>query len=210
MYKRSRTMKLGFTAFAVAVVALAGCGNDDEPAEMPAMTSGTTMPGMPHESAVPGNASRSDFNDADVTFLQMMYPHHAQAVEMADLVPSRSQDQRVLDLAAAIKQAQGPEMEQISTLLQQFGKPAPSADTMGHDMEGMMSQQQMSELKAMSGPEFDRMWLTMMIEHHSGAIDMAKKEQNTGTNADAKKIADAVVSSQQSEIDRMKGILGQN
>ncbi|WP_245560421.1 MULTISPECIES: DUF305 domain-containing protein [Nocardia] len=190
-------------ALTVAAFALVGCGNRDDSEEMP-----STMPGMTHSTAGPSSAARSDFNDADVTFLQMMYPHHAQAVEMADLALARSQDPRVLDLAARIKAAQGPEMEQISALLQQFGKPAPSADHMGQDMPGMMSQEQMAELKTMSGAEFDRMWLTMMIDHHSGAVEMAKTEQANGTNADTKKIADAVVSSQQSEIDQMKDILG--
>ncbi len=205
MHTPSRTLGSGFIALTVAAFALAGCGNGDDSDGMP-----STMPGMTHPSAAPSSAARSDFNDADVTFLQMMYPHHAQAVEMADLALARSQDPRILELAARIKAAQGPEMEQISSLLQQFGKPAPSAAPMGHDMPGMMSQEQMAELKTMSGAEFDRMWLTMMIDHHSGAIEMAKTEQADGTNADTKRIADVVVSSQQSEIDQMKDILGQN
>lgn len=160
-------------------------------------------------TAAPAPGSDTAQNDADVTFLQMMYPHHEQAVDMADLVPTRSQNQQVLDLAANIKKAQDPEMTQISALLQHLGKPAPSADaSMGHGMPGIMSPEQMSSLAALSGPDFDRMWLEMMINHHTGAIDMAETEQATGTNPEAKKLANSIISAQQSEIDQMKAILG--
>lgn len=77
-------------------------------------------------------------------------------------------------------------------------------------MPGMMSPEQMSSLAALSGPDFDRMWLEMMINHHTGAIDMAETEQATGTNPEAKKLADSIITAQQSEIDRMKAMLGQN
>ena len=119
--------------------------------------------------AVGNLATRTDFNDADVTFLQMMYPHHAQAVEMAQLVPGRSQNQEVLTLAAKIENAQAPEMAQMSALLTSFGKPAPTPDG-GHmtAMPGMMAPDQMNTLKGLSGKEFDRMWLQMMIHHHTG------------------------------------------
>jgi uncharacterized protein (DUF305 family) len=151
-------------------------------------------------------APAANFNDADVMFLQMMYPHHAQAVDMAKLVPTRSQNQQVKDLASAIEGAQAPEMQQMTALLASFGKPAPSA-TMDHSMSGMMTPQQMTDLQGLSGPAFDKMWLQMMIDHHQGAITMSDDELKNGTNLDVKKMAQAIVTAQQGEIDKMKGML---
>ncbi|WP_040695267.1 DUF305 domain-containing protein, partial [Nocardia vinacea] len=124
---RSRiTVAIAATTTAAALFA-GGCSNDN------------SMPGMDHGSSSASSgkpATRSDFNDADVTFLQMMYPHHAQAVEMARLVPSRTRNEQVRALAADIEKAQSPEMEQITTLLESFGKPAPtSSGHGGHNME---------------------------------------------------------------------------
>jgi uncharacterized protein (DUF305 family) len=164
---------------------------------------GNSMPGMSGSSTA---APDANFNDADVMFLQMMYPHHAQAVDMAKLVPTRSQNQQVKDLATAIEKAQAPEMQQMTTLLAGFGKPAPSG-TMSHSMPGLMTPQQMTELTGLSGAAFDKMWLQMMVEHHQGAITMANDELKNGTNADAKAMAQAIVTAQQAEITTMNGML---
>ncbi|MQY24822.1 DUF305 domain-containing protein [Nocardia aurantia] len=182
------------------VLFTAGCG-DSTSAHSP----GTTM----------STAMRTDFDDADVSFLQMMYPHHAQAVAMAELVPSRSRDQQVVALAAAIRDAQAPEMERMSELLRSFGKPAPA--TGDHSMPdmpgmattpGMMPDADMDRLRTLSGAEFDRAWLQMMIDHHSGAITMANDELAHGDNGDAKALAQSIIAAQQSEIDRMRTMLG--
>lgn len=194
-----------------AAIALAACSPPSEHAStLPATSSsmpmsGHNMPGMPGMSGS-STAPAANFNDADVMFLQMMYPHHAQAVEMAKLVPTRSQNQQVKDLASAIENAQAPEMQQMTTLLAGFGKPAPSA-TMSHSMPGLMTPQQMTELTGLSGAAFDKMWLQMMVEHHQGAITMANDELKNGTNPDAKKMADAIIAAQQGEITTMNGML---
>jgi uncharacterized protein (DUF305 family) len=173
-----------------------------------------SMPGMDHggsSTSAPAapNATRSDFNDADVTFLQMMYPHHAQAIDMAKLVAGRSQNQQVITLAQNIEKAQGPEMTQMTGLLESFGKPAPAAGTghTGMDMPGMMSAEQMTSLEGLSGAEFDRMWLQMMIDHHTGAIDMSNTELRDGSNPDVKKMAQAIIANQEAEITQMRGML---
>ena len=202
-------------AGAAAAIALAACSPPNEQASTVSATtssmpmsghdmSGHSMPGMSGSST--SAAPAATFNDADVMFLQMMYPHHAQAVEMAKLVPTRSQNQQVKDLAAAIEKAQAPEMQQMTTLLAGFGKPAPSA-TMSHSMPGLMTPQQMTELTGLSGAAFDKMWLQMMVEHHQGAITMANDELKNGTNADAKKMAESIVTTQQAEITTMNGML---
>lgn len=202
-------------AATAAALTVAGCSNGTSAApasSSPALTS--SMPGMDHggmpmstsASAAP-NATRSDFNDSDVMFLQMMYPHHAQAIDMSKLVADRSENQQVIALAQNIEKAQGPEMTQMTDLLTSFGKPAPSGDS-GH-MTGMMSSEQMASLQALSGAAFDRMWLQMMIDHHSGAIDMSNTELQDGINPDAKKMAQAIIANQQAEITQMRGMLGQ-
>lgn len=191
----------------IGLVALvvAGCGNDDD---SPQVHHSSTTPAV-STSAATGTAEAGTFNDADVTFLQMMYPHHEQAVQMAELVPSRSHDQQVIDLAAGIKSAQQPEMTQIQSLLASAGKPDPAGGAMNHDMPGMMSPEEMSSLEAMSGPEFDKMWLQMMIDHHRGAVEMAQTEITSGTNPQAKQMAETIVATQQQEIAQMESLLGQ-
>ncbi|WP_067710633.1 DUF305 domain-containing protein [Nocardia yamanashiensis] len=205
----STRIKLALVAGTSAVALLtAGCSSsDDKDGSMPGMDHGASSSSAPAASS---SAPHTDFNAADITFLQMMYPHHAQAVEMAKLVPSRSQNQELITLAKSVEQAQSPEMQQISTLLQAFGKPAPSATMSGHAMSGMMTDDQMKQLEKLSGAEFDKMWMRMMIEHHQGAIAMANTELATGQNADAKTLAQAITGAQQGEIDQMNRMLAQN
>lgn len=214
----SRTRILPVAALAAGALVLAGCGstdsgNSDDPAVTATSSAAADMPGMNHSSAPapPGDtdARRSDFNEADVSFLTMMYPHHAQAVEMASLVPSRSQNQNLITLAADIEKAQAPEMKQFAALLDDFGKPAPKA-TMDHPMDGVMTPEQMTALRNADGAEFDRMWLEMMIGHHQGAVDMANAEIAGGRNTDAKTLAHTILTTQQAEIQQMRGMLGQN
>ncbi|MGY2010610.1 DUF305 domain-containing protein [Nocardia gipuzkoensis] len=201
----STRTRLHLVLAAAAAVSLAGCGDADTGHTTEHGTS-TTAP------AAPGTAARAEHNDADVMFLQMMYPHHAQAVEMARLVPTHTDNQQLRALAAKVEQAQAPEMQQITTLLQSFGKPAPtpSEGHGGHAMPGMMSAEQMAALQAASGPDFDRQWLTMMIEHHAGAIAMAETELADGANPDAKALAGTIIAAQQAEIEQMRAMLGQS
>ncbi|UAK34763.1 DUF305 domain-containing protein [Nocardia asteroides] len=198
---RTRTI-LALTA--AAAVSLTGCGDADTGHTTEHDTSTTTSAA----TSVPASA---EYNDADVMFLQMMYPHHAQAVEMAALVPSHTDNQQLRALAAKVEQAQAPEMRQITDLLESFGKQAPAASEGhgGHGMPGMMSAEQMAALRAASGPDFDRQWLTMMIEHHTGAIAMAETELADGANPDAKALARTIIAAQQSEIEQMRAMLGQ-
>ena len=74
-------------------------------------------------------------------------------------------------------------------------------------MPGMMSDADLAKLKAASGADFDRQFLTMMIAHHEGAITMAKEETAKGVNPDAKSLAGRIVTAQQGEIDTMNKIL---
>ncbi|WP_426502622.1 DUF305 domain-containing protein [Dactylosporangium sp. McL0621] len=168
------------------------------------------MPGMQHgatTAAGSASAGTAAFNDADAMFAQMMIPHHQQAVEMADLADTRATDAEVKTLAGQIKAAQGPEITTMTGWLSSWGKPAPAMSGMSHGMPGMMSGADMAKLKAATGKDFDRQFCTMMIAHHQGAIAMSRDELRNGTNADAKALAQRIITAQQAEIDTMNKIL---
>lgn len=156
----------------------------------------------------------AEFNDADVAFAQGMIPHHQQAVEMADLAETRAESQEVKALAAQIRDAQDPEIEQMSAWLEEWGEPVESTDSGmddgemgGMTMDGMMTDAQMTDLEGASGAAFDTMFLEMMIDHHGGAIGMAKMEIADGSNPDAIALAEAIASAQEAEIETMQALL---
>lgn len=188
-----------------------GCSNDSTDSSMDGHSMGSSTSAPSSSEAADASAA---FNDADVIFAQMMYPHHAQAVEMAAIANGRTDNPEVLSLASAIEAAQQPEMDQLTAWLAEWGQPAPSPDMgemsgMDHSADsGMMTQQDMDALMAASGPEFDRQWLTMMIAHHTGAIEMANTEISDGSNPDAHEMARTIVDTQQQEIDTMQRLLG--
>ncbi|MBY6707562.1 DUF305 domain-containing protein [Rhodococcus sp. BP-241] len=196
-------------AAAIGVALVAGCGDDGSSASM----EGHSMGSSSMESA-PSQDPAADFADADLAFASMMYPHHAQAVEMASMVDGRSTNPDVVTLADEIADAQGPEMDQLASWLAEWGQPSPSAtpdDMQGMDHgsgSGMMSSQDMASLTALSGDEFDQRWLTMMIDHHRGAVAMAETEIEEGSNDDAVAMARTIVDTQNAEIARMEQLLG--
>ncbi|MEW2401253.1 DUF305 domain-containing protein [Streptomyces sp. NPDC046862] len=198
-------------AATVGALLLTACGGDD-------------MSGMDHgsgkssksasASASAGNGTgAASFNDADVTFAQMMIPHHEQALEMARLADGRASDTEIKDIVAKIEKAQDPEIRTMKGWLDSWKQPTamesmPGMDHGGGDGgDGMMSDADMKELKAMKGAEFDKMFAQMMIDHHNGAITMAKDEQKNGKNTDAVQMAGAIVKGQSTEVEQLQGIL---
>ncbi|MER7499768.1 DUF305 domain-containing protein [Nonomuraea pusilla] len=190
-------------AGAGALVLLTACGGSGG--------SGTAAPAGGSTPATGTDAARpsASFNDADVMFAQMMIPHHRQAVEMADLAATRAADPEVKKLAATIKAAQDPEIETMRGWLEAWGRPesAGGAEHMGHGMPGMMSDADMDLLKKAKGAAFDEKFVQMMVAHHEGAIEMARTERAQGANAEARKLADAIESAQQAEVEQMRAIL---
>lgn len=188
------------------VTAIASCGNsgNDEAA------SPTPAP-VQSSSAAPA----ASHNQTDMMFSRHMIPHHQQAIELSALVPERSSDPALVELAAAISGAQKPEMEALKVFLVQWrggesteSSPDPHA---GHDMgsmDGMVDGPTMAKLETLRGAEFDTLWLQSMIGHHEGAITMANTEIADGANTDAKALAKQIVTAQQTEIDQMKQMLG--
>ena len=136
---------------------------------------------------------------------------------MADLAAQRASNAHVKSLAAAIKAAQDPEIQTMSGWLSRWGQPVPS-DTDGHDMadmshgdgatmEGMMTDEEMQQLTAASGADFDRLWLELMIKHHQGAVTMATTATTDGKSAEATALAQAIVAAQKAEIQTMQQLL---
>jgi uncharacterized protein (DUF305 family) len=193
------------TALAVltATSVLAGCSGT---------ATNDTTGGSPATSAA--SSQQADHNQADVTFAQQMIPHHAQAVDMAELAPAHTSNTKVLDLAGRIQKAQDPEIQTMTGWLKTWGAQAPATTGMpgmdhGPSMPGMMPQEDMTQLGQAKNAEFDRLWLTMMIRHHQGAIEMANTELSQGSNAEAKKLAEQIIDAQQTEITEMQSLLPQ-
>ena len=168
-------------------------------------------------------------NDADVAFAEQMVPHHQQALEMVDLTRGRTLPDDVRTLVDGIAAAQGPEITTMTGWLTAWGVASPSASAsgghMGHDMgdmgdmgdmsgmgggamPGMMTDAQMSALQAAPDRTFTRMWLQMMIEHHQGAVTMARTELEQGEYPPAVALAQSIIDSQTAEIRTMRQLLG--
>lgn len=144
--------------------------------------------------------SNSGYSSQDIMFAEMMIPHHQQAIEMSDLALKNSTNPEVLALAQEIKDAQAPEIEQMKS----WG--ASSMAHMGHMMDGMLSDEEISELAAAKGSDFDRLFLGGMIKHHEGAIEMAEMVIDS-KNAEVAALANAIIEAQRAEIARMKELL---
>lgn len=154
-------------------------------------------------------------NDADVVFATGMIPHHAQAIEMSDLLLAKEDvDTQVVELAEQITSAQTPEIDTMSGWLEQWGETVPPTSGMENmeempSTDGMMSPQDMARLESAAGDEASRLYLEQMIEHHTGAIDMAQQEAETGSYQPALTLAEDIIESQQAEIETMQGLLSQ-
>lgn len=173
-------------------------------------TTGPAEPG-PATSTAPSSVSE-DFNSADVMFAQMMVPHHVQAVEMSDLILAKDDiDPRVVTLAEEIKAAQQPEIDTLNTMLEAWGMPQAATDdmSMGHGghMDGMMTEEDMQALEAATGPDASRLFLEQMILHHEGAVEMAQAQVDSGVNPDAVAMAQAIIGTQNGEIETMRDFL---
>ncbi len=188
-------------------VTLSACGSDD---------AGTD----------PIEVSTTEHNDADVAFATDMIQHHAEALSMVDLTLDRPLDPDVTALAEEIRAAQAPEIEIMADWLTEWGEEVPEtmrdhvnsghdmgdmSDTMddmdhGDEMPGMMTAEDMDALEEASDPDFEEMWLDMMIEHHEGAIEMAETEEAEGQFKDAVDLAGDIVETQTTEIEKMEGL----
>jgi uncharacterized protein (DUF305 family) len=198
-----RKYLMGIGAAAIVAVA-AGCGGADHAA----------APDAGHGESTSARPA-AGHNEQDMAFAQAMIPHHQQAVDMAALAAERATDPKVKDLATRIKGAQDPEIEQMTTMLDEWGAAMEGMPSMDHGAggahggmsgPGMMTEQQLAKLEKASGAAFDTLWVDMMIEHHQGAVDMANDELAKGGDADAKALARRILDAQQAEIEEMRAM----
>lgn len=152
-------------------------------------------------------------NQADVTFIDDMTPHHSGAIAMAQLAVTRAGSTQVKTLAAQIAAAQGPEQRKMAAMATAWGVAAPSTDQNAGDIAGSSSSMgngmsmDTTALEPLSGSAFDKMFLSMMIEHHQSALPMAQTELHAGSNMQAKELAQSIVTSQTAQIAQMKQML---
>ena len=218
----TRTTRRHLTACAALATALvlSACGSGDDSATTAAATSArpSSAPSASAPSAsapsasAPSASSPADSakgNDADVTFLTGMEPHHEQAVEMSDLVLAADPPAAVAAIARKIKSEQAPEIEQMTTMLADLGKPV-AAHGGGMGMgghEGMMSEADMSALETATGTDAARLYLEGMVEHHQGAIQASEAELADGSYGPARTLATSIARAQSAEIPTMRTLL---
>lgn len=171
---------------------------------LPSSTKGTVPPRSP----------------ADVEFMQGMIMHHQQAVEMTALIPSHTENKNLHSLGAKISSSQSSEIRFMQRWLAARGEPLsmampgmPDMDRSGRPMAlmpGMLSPEQMDALRKSKGPDFDRLFLTGMIQHHNGALTMVKDLFDTagaGQDADLFNFATDADNTQRAEIKIMESML---
>jgi uncharacterized protein (DUF305 family) len=147
------------------------------------------------------------YNTADVTFATNMVMSHQQAVQMSALVAGRSGNPDITQLAADISAALPPEVEMMNVLTVQWKENPDSSrgeGGPGATLRGMVDGATLQRLSAMSGTEFDSLWLTTMIAHHQGAIEMAEAETADGENVDAVDLAKRIAGAHQGRIVQMQ------
>jgi uncharacterized protein (DUF305 family) len=171
--------------------------------------------------ATPPGLGRLPYTDADIDFMAGMIPHHAQAVVMAGWAPSHGARKDVAILCERIVVAQRDEIAMMQDWLRDRGQTVPDAAStrhrmkmngMEHDMlmPGMLTDEEMAALDRARGSEFDRLFLTGMIKHHHGAIDMVDvlfKAYGAAQDEMVFKFASDVYADQSIEIDRMQQML---
>jgi uncharacterized protein (DUF305 family) len=161
---------------------------------------------LPTSSATASSHGKtlSNLNSNDIMFAQMMIPHHQQAIDMSKYALKNSSNKEIKALARAISSAQGKEIGQMKYWL----TATKSSATMGHhmDMNGMISEKQMTALSSLKGAKFDKAFLSAMIEHHQGALEMVDLLKST-KSAEAKSLAKEIIRVQKAEISSMKMLL---
>ena len=216
--------KLLVLAVAVASGACAASSSaDDPPAPEAAPSDGETaapivQPGAPGESARTFSADEISevegvsYVDADVRFMQGMIPHHQQALVMTELVRQHATTDAVRQMALRMEISQRDEIALMETWLRNHGEPVrmPGMHHGDHLMPGMLTPEQMEELRNARGVEFDRLFLEYMIQHHQGAIEMVATLFATPGAAQEStvfKFAEDVDADQTMEIQRMQRVL---
>ena len=205
--------RLGILAVFAVVAGCASGGSANETAEAAPTGAGEANPAQPHNHGMMGSplpaTAGPGHTVADVRFMQDMIGHHAQAVEMAALVPGRDVGEPLTRLAGKIDISQRDEIAMMERWLRERGQAVPEG---GHamPMPGMLTPEQMARLSAASGREFERLFLSFMIQHHRGALQMVETlfaSPGAGQDSDIFRFATDVDADQRDEIWVMQTML---
>ena len=229
----SMNIRALFLVTALTGFVLSSCQQQTETPSEPEVTSENTTASINTSSApivlpgAPGQSSKilgaedaikiadNSYSPDDVSFMQNMIPHHAQAVEMANLVDSRTNRPEILKVSSRIKASQADEIKFMEDWLAERAEPLmPEGHAHHgghHQMAGMATAEQMAQLANSEGVEFDKLFLTLMITHHEGALTMVKDLTDQPGSAYDPVLFDFtndIVNDQKSEIEQMSAILG--
>ena len=203
------------TRLAIAVFLIAGCRTT--PATVGPGGGGGTPGDAGVVRAAPADTARARHSAADTRFMQQMIGHHAQALEMTKLVPSRTRRAAMRLLAERIDVSQRDEIAQMRQWLVQRGETVPPGDAhhhaaMGHGqlMPGMLTAAELAQLERATGDEFDRLLLEYMIRHHEGALTMVRElfgMPGAAQEPETYRFATDVDADQRAEIARMRALL---
>ena len=208
-------MSAHFRVAILCIAAVPACHATGSPTAAPPIV----QPGAPGQetrviqAAQAVDTSKVGYTAADVRFMQGMIGHHAQALEMAALLPSRTSREDMKLLALRIEVSQADEITMMRRWLEVRGQdvPGPHAHhAPGALMPGMLTAAEMDRLAAATGPEFDRLFLEGMIKHHGGALTMVKElfaSPGAGQEAEMYAFASDVDADQRMEIERMGAML---
>jgi uncharacterized protein (DUF305 family) len=223
-------MRPPFSAILLTAALGASCGTSNvsqapaaaqpaQPAAQPVQPGAPGTESRPITTAQATDTSRVQFTPADVEFMQGMIGHHAQAVEMVAMIPSRTTDPAMRALGQRIDISQADEIKMMQGWLKTRGQTVPDQNEMKKHidmgmtdmaMPGMLTKPEMERLAASTGKEFERLFLEGMIKHHGGAIMMVEKlfaTPGAGQDSEIYAFASDVDADQRMEIIRMGNML---
>ena len=221
--RRGERLAQAFVAGAVLTLVLTGCtGGVGSAAVVTAATpTGPVLqPGRPGEpnatltGAAAAPVTTPVLRPTDARFLREMIVHHAQAIVMVDAVVSDLTDVQVRSLASRMRDEQAPEIDAMAGYLEGFGEDVPPeatnpalTDHGSHSMPGMASAAEVQRLAAATGPQADRLFLTLMIRHHQGALSMVDEHSRNASEERVEEMAADVNVTQTKQIAQMQEML---
>ena len=192
---------------ALALGLLTGCSDtppDEASADPHAGHSTAPATDSATDSATDATEATAEHNAADEMFVGMMVVHHEQALVLTEMVAEREVSDELASLAHDMNHAQGDEIALMQSWLNAWGS---TTDHSGMAMPGLLTDEQLSDVDALVGAEFEQAWMKAMIEHHEGAITMADDELADGVNEEARALAERITTAQTNEIDTMRQML---
>jgi uncharacterized protein (DUF305 family) len=218
-----RARRIGMVVVAIGLAACGGASSTGSPAAPAPSGAAPAASEVDYDAlyAARKERERQNYTDADVHFMSGMISHHAQALVMAALAPTNGASPAVATLCSRIINSQSDEIRTMQGWLRDRGLPVPEIHISGlkltidgpmsmMHMPGMLTQAQLEELGRAQGPEFDRLFLTYMIQHHKGALVMVRElfaTDGAGQGELAFKLANDIQVDQTTEIARMERML---